>query len=207
MVSPRWVEWRRTVDLGRYDARWQAMADRGEPVHGEADFIDWLVGEHLGGRASVRVLDAGCGTGRLAIELVNRGHSAMGVDLDPDMIDRAVHKAPHIGWKVADLANLELGELFDLAVMAGNIPLFCAPGAQADIVASIGAHLPVGGLLVCGWSQEVGDASYRAGHFEDDIARAGFTLLARFSTWDREPFDRSRDYAVLVARRGVTGSQ
>lgn len=207
MVSPRWVEWRRTVDLDRYDARWQAMADRGEPVHGEADFVDWLVGEHFGGQMSVRVLDAGCGTGRLAIELVNRGHSAFGVDLDPDMIGRAAQKAPHIGWKVADLATLELGERFDLAVMAGNIPLFCAPGAQGGIVGAVAAHLCDGGMLVCGWSQERGEGSYRAEHFEADAVSAGLTLVARFSTWDRDPFDRSRDYAVMVARREVRDSR
>ena len=201
MVSPRWVEWRRSIDLDRYDARWRAMADRGEPVHGEADFVDWLVGAHLADRSPIRVLDAGCGTGRLAIELVNRGHSAVGVDLDPDMIERAMAKAPHIGWRVADLASFELGESFDLAIMAGNIPLFCAPGSQPRIIAAVAAHLNEGGLLVCGWSQEDGDGAYRAENFEADLARAGLTLVARFSTWDREPFDATRDYAVMVARR------
>jgi len=66
-VSRRWAEWRRSVDLDRYDARWQAMADRGEHVHGEADFVDWLLSHESS--TSSRILDAGCGTGGVVIEV------------------------------------------------------------------------------------------------------------------------------------------
>ena len=38
-VSERWIEWRRTVDLIKYDQRWDAMAARGDSIHGEADFV------------------------------------------------------------------------------------------------------------------------------------------------------------------------
>jgi len=64
-VSERWIEWRRTVDLIKYDQRWDAMAARGDSIHGEADFVERLIGDR-----KVRLLDAGCGTGRLAIEMV-----------------------------------------------------------------------------------------------------------------------------------------
>ena len=39
-VSERWIEWRRTVDLIKYDQRWDAMAARGDSIHGEADFVE-----------------------------------------------------------------------------------------------------------------------------------------------------------------------
>ena len=117
-VSERWIEWRRTVDLIKYDQRWDAMAARGDSIHGEADFVERLIGDR-----KVRLLDAGCGTGRLAIEMVKRGHHAIGADLDPDMIGRAATKAPHIDWHVADLSELRLDSKFDVIVMAGNIPL------------------------------------------------------------------------------------
>ena len=97
-VSPRWIEWRRTVDLLKYDERFTAMAERGDSIHGEADFV-----ERLFPQQKISLLDAGCGTGRLAIEMTSRGHHAVGVDLDPDMIARARSKASDIEWHVADL--------------------------------------------------------------------------------------------------------
>ena len=204
-VSERWAEWRRRVDLDKYDSRWQAMADRGESVHGEADFVDWLIETLTEPNATervLRVLDAGCGTGRLAIELTRRGYRTLGVDLDPDMVERAGHKAPDLRWRVGDLAELDLGETFEVAVMAGNIPLFCAPGVQAGIIASIARHLGPGGLLVCGWSQETRPDAYLVKHLERDAADAGMETVHRFSTWDRGGFDPGGDYAVIVARRG-----
>ena len=48
-----------------YDAIYQQRAAAGEDVHGEADFV-----AALGGHS---VLDAGCGTGRVARELARRG--------------------------------------------------------------------------------------------------------------------------------------
>jgi SAM-dependent methyltransferase len=198
-VSRRWAEWRRSVDLDRYDARWQAMADRGEHVHGEADFVDWLLSHESS--TSSRILDAGCGTGRLAIELTRRGHRCVGVDLDPDMIERARAKAPTLEWHVADLATLSVGGEFDVAVMAGNIPLFCAPGMQRSIVASIASHLRVGGFLVCGWSQETSVDAYRESDLTRDAESVGLEVVHRFSTWDRRPFETDSDYAVIVARR------
>ncbi len=31
-VSERWIEWRRTVDLIKYDHRWDTMAARGDSI-------------------------------------------------------------------------------------------------------------------------------------------------------------------------------
>ena len=71
-----------------YDQRWRDLTDSGEGIHGEADLISAL-------SAGGSVLDAGCGTGRVAIELARRGHEVVGVDLDPGMLDTARAKAPH----------------------------------------------------------------------------------------------------------------
>src|SRR2546421_3509407 len=69
--------------------------------HGEADLVF-----SYGPRC---VLDGGCGTGRVAIELSRRGVEVVGVDLDRDMIELARAKAPDLTWINADLG--ELGEL------------------------------------------------------------------------------------------------
>ena len=73
-----------------YDERWRKLAAAGQGIHGEADLIESLLRETGGSR----VLDAGCGTGRVATELAARGFSVVGMDLDEQMLDTARAKAP-----------------------------------------------------------------------------------------------------------------
>ena len=223
-VSPRWVEWRRTVDLVKYDQRFEAMAARGENVHGEADAVTRLIEKHLDVREreherSLRILDAGCGTGRLAVELQRRGHVVTAVDLDPDMIDKARDKSTAVTWLVGDLSAVDVttrGGLFDVAgfdviVMAGNILNFCAPGTQTTIVHNMVKHLADGGLLVCGWSQELRDDAYLWVDFVRDSRGAGANVAETWTNWggDAMPASdgvgllggepvRSSDYAVIT---------
>ena len=96
------------------------LAASGVHVHGEADFVTGL------GPASV--LDAGCGTGRVAIELARRGVEVVGVDADPSMVATALRLAPDLTWVTSDLADLDLGRRFDVVVLAGNVPLFDPAG-------------------------------------------------------------------------------
>ena len=204
-VSARWAEWRAKIDLEKYDARWDAMAARGDNVHGEADAITRLIDSHLGGR-SCRIFDAGCGTGRLAVELERRGHTVTAIDLDPDMVDKARPKSSTILWLVGDLAMIEFAGRFDVNVMIGNILNFCEPGSQPAIVRNLTRHLVDGGLLVCGWSQETRPDSYHAAHFVSDAIAAGATHVATWKNWDGESFDEhsgDSDYAVVIVRRSA----
>lgn len=207
-VSPRWAEWRRRMDLDRYDRRWEDMVARGESVHGEIDFVERIVAG-----ATVDLLDAGCGTGRLAIEAHRRGHRCVGVDLDRDMIERARAKAPSLEWHHADLATVDLGRDFDVVVMAGNIPLFCVRGTQATIVANLARHLRMGGRLICGFGLEDGPNAYRVSDFRRDAENAGLTLESLRPAWDAPPIaDTSAasadevlgGYAVVVCRRDAS---
>ena len=193
------------MDLDHYDRRWADMVARGESVHGEIDFIERTVAG-----AAVDLLDAGCGTGRLAIEAHRRGHRCVGVDLDRDMIDRARAKAPSLEWHRADLATVDLERAFDVVVMAGNIPLFCAPGIQAAIVANLARHLRVGGRLICGFSLEDGPDAYRVADLRRDAEHAGLILESVHPAWDAPRLSAGSSanadavldgYAVVVCRR------
>jgi len=64
------------------------------------------------------VLDAGCGTGRVAIELARRGVDVIGVDLDAGMLEQARQKAPDLDWIDGDLATVDLARHFDVVVLA-----------------------------------------------------------------------------------------
>lgn len=197
-VSARWAEWRAKIDLDQYDARWETMAARGDNVHGEADAVTRLVASHFAGRPC-RILDAGCGTGRLAVELERRGHTVTAIDLDPDMVDKARLKSASITWMVGDLASVDIVERFDIVVMIGNILNFCEPGSQSAIVQNLVRHLDADGLLVCGWSQEKRSDSYHASDFVTDAAAAGADVVDQWKNWDGERFDGG-DYAVVVVR-------
>lgn len=155
------------------------------------------------------MLDAGCGTGRVGIELARRGHHVVGVDLDPAMLDLARSKAPELAWIQGDLANTvisrdssisgDAGErrLFDAAVAAGNVMIFLERGTEAAVVANIASHLRPGAVLVAGFQLSDG---YLALHVYDALAeRNGLELDARYSTWEGAPFDGG-DYAVSVHR-------
>jgi ubiquinone/menaquinone biosynthesis C-methylase UbiE len=153
-------------------------------VHGEAAFVRAY--------APSSVLDAGCGTGRVAIELARHGISVVGADLDSSMLAVAREAAPDITWVQSDLALLDLGRTFDVVVMAGNVPLFTEPGTQGSLVAGVARH--VGKVLVAGFSL---DRGYTVEEYDSHCAAAGLRLVERFATWDREEF-RNGNYAVSV---------
>ncbi|MCB1293037.1 MAG: class I SAM-dependent methyltransferase, partial [Mycobacterium sp.] len=149
--------WSASGDVPRgadYDARFERLAASGADVHGEADFVERLVAAERG--AGWSVLDAGCGTGRVAVELARRGAATAGVDLDPGMLDAARRKAPDAEWVDADLVNLDLRvdgarRRFDVVVMAGNVMIFVSPGTEAAVVARLADHVVAGGRLVAGF--------------------------------------------------------
>lgn len=188
-----------------YDDRWAAMARAGQGIHGEADLVEDLalgVGPPLntegGHRSAVSVLDAGCGTGRVAIELARRGFDVVGVDLDADMLARAREKEPELAWVNGDLASIDLGRRFDLVAAAGNVMIFLAPGSEAAVLATLARHLRPGGALVAGFSLEAGRLDLAS--YDAMAASVGLGLVQRWSSWEREPF-ADGNYAVSVHRR------
>ncbi|MBI3216883.1 MAG: class I SAM-dependent methyltransferase [Mycobacterium sp.] len=197
-VSTRWQD----TDAPRgddYDRRWRALAARGGNIHGEADLLTALLREHGGDR----VLDAGCGTGRVAIELARRGFTVTGVDADEAMLAGARAKAPELAWVHADLADLAAvpgvsDATFDLVALPGNVMIFLTPGTEAQVVDALGARLVPGGLLVAGFA--IRSDRLALADYDRFAAAAGLTLLDRWATWERAPFTGG-DYAVSVHRR------
>jgi SAM-dependent methyltransferase len=164
-------------------------------MHGEATFV-----EGLGVRS---VLDAGCGTGRVTIELARQGLDVVGLDADPGMLSAARAKAPELEWIEADLSDFELSEAdgrrrFDAIVMAGNVMIFIVPGTEDVVLTQVAGHLRPGGLVVAGFQLIAGRLSLE--RYDDLAAAAGLTLEARFATWDRRPWTLGGDYAVSVHR-------
>ena len=196
-MSTRWQQ----VDAPRgddYDERWKRLAAKGHNVHGEADLVEQLLCETGG----TRVLDAGCGTGRVAIELARRGFSVVGVDADGGMLDTARAKAPDLAWRHKDLADLSpaVDGTFDLGVLAGNVMIFLAPRSEGPVLRAIAASLVPGGLLVSGFA--IRPNRLQLAECDRLAHAAGLSVVARWSSWDREPF-AGGNYAVSVHRRAA----
>src|SRR5436190_20310855 len=96
-----------------YDATYKKRTAEGQNVHGEADFVETFHPKS--------VLDAGCGTGRVGIELARRGIEVVGVDIDPGMLSTAARNAPNVEWHLDDISTVNLNRTFDAIVMAGNV--------------------------------------------------------------------------------------
>jgi SAM-dependent methyltransferase len=173
-----------------YDHRWKRMASAGLSVHGEADFICRL--------EPSSVLDAGCGTGRVAIELAARGIDVAGVDLDRAMLEQARAKAPLLPWVEADLSHVDLGRRFDVVAMPGNVMIFVQAGTEPAVIANMTEHLAEDGALVAGF--ELG-RGYEVDRYEADCGAAGLVCEARYATWDAAPWRKGCSYAVSVHRR------
>lgn len=171
-----------------YDAAFARKAASGDDVHGEATFVESL--------APRTVLDAGCGTGRVAVELARRGIDVVGVDLDPGMLDAARRKAPELSWVEHDLSSVDLDRRFDVVVAAGNVMIFLTPGTERAVVANLARHLAPTGLLVAGFQLSADGLSLAA--YDAHCKAAGLVTVARFATWERAPY-RGGDYAVTVA--------
>jgi SAM-dependent methyltransferase len=191
-VTDRW----RASDVPRgaaYDRRFEHLAASGVDVHGEAALVD-----SYGPGA---VLDAGCGTGRVAMELSRRGHPVVGLDVDDAMLETARARAPALEWVQGDLTDgaLDLGRSFDVVVLAGNVLIFVPPGSEGRVIANAARWLVPGGRLVAGYSLRPGGLQ-PAGH-DAHAAAAGLELEDRWSTWDRRPYRTGDDYAVAVHRR------
>ncbi|NNG37763.1 class I SAM-dependent methyltransferase [Flexivirga sp. ID2601S] len=180
-----------------YVERFRSMARDGADLDGEARLVDAMAA-----RGS-RILDAGCGPGRVGGALHRSGHTVVGVDVDPTLIEAAERDHPGPTWLVQDLAELDLpaagiAEPFDLIVSAGNVMTFLAPTTRARVLERLAAHLVPGGRAVIGFGAERGYA------FEDflaDAGRAGLTHELSLGTWDVRPFGPESDFLVAILRR------
>lgn len=185
----------------RYAQRWDDMVAEGVDIDGEARLVDAMAPR------GARILDVGCGQGRMGIYLHGRGHQVTGVDLDPYLIERAREACPEATWEVADLAGEGWAAgPFDLAVSAGNVLAFVDPADRDAVLANLAARIaPEGegtggaaGRLVVGFGL---DRGWTRAEFDAAAARVGLRVEQRWSTWDLRPFTDDGGFMVAVLVR------
>ena len=200
-IRTRWSEVSGGIDAAHaYAQRFTALAEQGMDLHGEARLVTSLR------PPPSRVLDAGCGFGRVAIELTRLGHTCVGVDADRHLVEIARDREPSVPFVWADLADLDLRtQAFDVVVMAGNVVPYLADGTLARVLGRLHDHLVPGGLLVAGFA--VGGelprhaALVRVEDYDRAAFAAGLSLHHRWATWSRDPGPGEGTYQVSVHAR------
>lgn len=199
MVEPSlWMQ-KVAADPGHshwYVERFRAMAHAGDDLAGEARLVDAMAPR------GARILDAGCGPGRVGGYLAAAGHDVVGVDVDPALIEAAEQDHPGPRWLVGDLAELDLpargiAEPFDVIVSAGNVMTFLAPSTRTDVLGRLCSHLRDDGRAVIGFGA---GRDYEYAEFFDDAARAGFAQDLLLSSWSLRPYTVGSDFLVAILR-------
>lgn len=171
----------------------------GKDIDGEARLIDALSARYA------RILDAGCGTGRLGGYLAKRGHTVFGVDIDPVLIGYAQQDFPEATWTVGDLSTdpIEAHDI-DIAVSAGNVMGFLAVDGRKPALENIFQALRPGGRFVVGFGRGRG---WEFNDFLTMCCAVGFHRQHQFASWDLEPFTAESGFLVAVLQKPKVDEQ
>lgn len=195
MTTPpaaRWFDEWSSAQRSEYGDRFRKLAADGVDIDGEARMVDALAGR------SSRILDAGCGAGRVAAYLASQGHRAAGVDIDPLLIKAGREQYPGLPLQQLDLLDVSpnLGH-FDVIVSAGNVMVYLEPGTESAVLAALAGVLVPGGRAIFGFAT---GRDYTVADLDRDAAAVGWSLESRWATWQLDPFTDSSDWAVSVYR-------
>jgi magnesium-protoporphyrin O-methyltransferase len=113
-AAEAWTRLTSDAPVGRIRATVRAGRDRMRQT-----LLDWLPGDMRG----LRLLDAGCGTGALAVEAARRGASVVAVDLSPTLVTLARQRLPanlgagEVEFRVGDMLDPALGRFDHVVAM------------------------------------------------------------------------------------------
>lgn len=212
----RWSEVSQGAEAAAaYRRRFTTLEQAGADLHGEARFVASVV------PPPARVLDAGCGFGRLTRVLTRMGYDAVGLDADKHLIDIARREDTATEYIHADLTAMDLSQEnlspwgmstwagtrgFRVAVLVGNVVPYLAEGTLDIAIRQIAAHLVPGGFVIAGYGLTRADLPPNAHivpvhEYDRALRGAGFSLQQRYASWDRSPWTVGSDYAVSVHRK------
>lgn len=141
-------------------------------------------------RSGIKILDLGCGTGHLALDLIREGYQVSAVDVSEELVDYANRKAREAGYELnaarMDILKMSDGDAFD-AVVCLDVLEHIADDRLA--LANIYQALRSGGIMICAvpaLSALYGKRDERIGHYRrydrevlvQRIESAGFFLCS-----------------------------
>ena len=150
----------------------------------------------LAPRTGERILDVGCGTGRLTAEIAGAGAEVLGIDYSPTMISQARGNYPILVFETQDARHMPYSGEFD--AVFSNAALHWIQPAE-DAAAAMARALKSGGRLVAelggrGNVQVLVEGAYRA------LQQLGIPDPERYNPWY---FPSVGEYATLLERHGL----
>ena len=132
-----------------------------DSVNGDIDYCAWadffeeiIKREYKAGKPDL-VLDLGCGTGKMTIELAKRGYDMTGVDFSPEMLDIAKNEAERCAcsdkmlWLCQDMTEFELYGTVDVTVSCLDcINHLCTPKSVDQCFSLVHNYLIPDGLFI-----------------------------------------------------------
>jgi SAM-dependent methyltransferase len=138
------------------------------------------------GPASEPILEVGCGSGRVALDLAASGHRMSALDIDPDLLEALRHRdrAAEVDAVRADARTFDLGRRdFALCIVPmQTIQLLGGARGRGEFLRRARAHLRPGGVLACAIVSdfECFDARHgAAGPAPETVELAGRTYVSR----------------------------
>lgn len=165
-----------------------------------------------------RVLDVGCGVGRITSYLHDRGLEVSGVDLSTEMIAAARSSHPHLTFSVSPMTNLPLDEHSVAGVVLWYSIIHLPPAALPQVWDEIARVLTAQGRMLLGFQAGDNDIVRRDNaygssttmtwyrHNVDDVVRgverAGFGVKARIWRTAQLPHETTPQ-AFLICERHI----
>jgi trans-aconitate methyltransferase len=150
-------------------------------------------------RSGERILDLGCGTGRLTAEIAMRGAQVTGIDSSPEMIAQARGQFPGLRFEVADARRLHYHETFDAVFSNAALHWITEPEA---VVKGVARSLVPDGRLVTEFGGK-GNVQNLLEGVRQALNQMGIPGGDRLNPWY---FPSVAEYAGLLEKHGLAVS-
>ncbi|HET6997231.1 MAG TPA: class I SAM-dependent methyltransferase [Solirubrobacterales bacterium] len=124
-----------------------------------ADLALW---EELANEADGPILDLGCGTGRVALHLARRGHTVVGLDVDPELVETLGERASGLSLRpvLGDARAFELDTDIALALAPMQLAqLLRGEDDRLECLGCVASHLLPGGRIALAIVEQLPEAA------------------------------------------------
>ena len=144
-----------------------------------------------------RILDLGCGTGRLTAQIAASGAIAIGIDQAPTMVAQAQQNYPDLQFEVADARNFQFAEPFDAVFSNATLHWIKEPEA---VITCIWNALKPGGRFVAEFGGK-GNINAIVTAINNALEAVGYPVQPQLNPWY---FPSIGDYSMLLEKQGFS---